>query len=115
MPVTRSQSKNLANQSSIPAQANTEHIEISTRSVEQEQAARGSFVEWLDLDYGTDSILKHIDWRSILRDVRKVDGCRQIISACPMENPQRLWIIIPYGLKTGLLELIETSFISQMQ
>lgn len=54
MPVTRSQSQNLTNQRSISAQGNTE---VSSRSVEQEQAARGAFIEWLILDYSSNSIL----------------------------------------------------------
>ena len=78
MPVTRSQSKNLADQGSIPAQGNPEYSAFSARSVEQEQVPRGAFVEWLDLDYAPNSTLKQIDWRSILRDVRSFDGCRQI-------------------------------------
>ncbi|KAJ6150247.1 hypothetical protein N7471_001446 [Penicillium samsonianum] len=94
MPVTRSQSKNLTNQSSSPAQGTTEDSEISTKSVEQEQAARGAFIEWHDLDYAAESILKQTDWKSILKDVHQIDGCRQITFAHPVENPQRLWIII---------------------
>jgi hypothetical protein len=94
MPVTRSQSKNLTNQRSIPARGNTEDSKISTRSVEQEQAARGAFIEWLNLDYSSNSILKQTNWKSILEDVHRIDGCRQIAFACPVENPQRLWIII---------------------
>jgi hypothetical protein len=34
------------------AQGNTE---VSSRSVEQEQAARGAFIEWLILDYSSNS------------------------------------------------------------
>lgn len=51
MPVTRSQSKSLAYQNLSSAPGNTEDSEISTKSVVQEQAARGAFIEWLDLDY----------------------------------------------------------------
>jgi hypothetical protein len=91
MPVTRSQSQNLTNQRSISAQGNTE---VSSRSVEQEQAARGAFIEWLILDYSSNSILKQTNWKSILEDIHRIDGCRQVAFACPVENPQRLWIII---------------------
>lgn len=128
MPVTRSQSQNLTNQRSIPAQDNTEDSEISTRSVEQEQAARGAFVEWLDLDYSSNSILKQTNWKSILKDVHRIGDCRQIAFACPVENPQRLWITIRKTrrrisskvrlikwLKTGAPELFGTSFVSQMR
>ncbi|KAJ5972848.1 uncharacterized protein N7479_002766 [Penicillium vulpinum] len=87
IPVTRSQFKNLANQSSNSAQGNTEATNVSTTSVEQEQVDRGAFVEWLDLDYAPNSIPKQIDWKSILKDVRKIHGCRQITFTCPMENP----------------------------
>ncbi|KAJ5550661.1 hypothetical protein N7461_005359 [Penicillium sp. DV-2018c] len=100
MPVTRSQSKNLSNQRSIPAQGSTEDSEISTRSVEQEQAARGAFIEWLNLDYSSNSILKQTNWKSILKDVHRIDGCRQIAFACPVETPQRLWIIIHWRSRT---------------
>ncbi|CAG8098180.1 unnamed protein product [Penicillium nalgiovense] len=100
MPVTRSQSKNLTNQRSIPAQGSTEDSEISTRSVEQEQAARGAFIEWLNLDYSSNSILKQTNWKSILKDVHRIDGCRQIAFACPVENPQRLWIMIHWRNRT---------------
>ena len=91
MPVTRSQSQNLTNQRSISAQGNTE---VSSRSVEQEQAARGAFIEWLILDYSSNSILKQTNWKSILKDIHRIDGCRQVAFACPVENPKRLWIII---------------------
>ncbi|CAP80881.1 hypothetical protein EN45_095990 [Penicillium chrysogenum] len=97
MPVTRSQSQNLTNQRSISAQGNTE---VSSRSVEQEQAARGAFIEWLILDYSSNSILKQTNWKSILEDIHRIDGCRQVAFACPVENPQRLWIIIHWRSRT---------------
>ncbi|CAG8288111.1 unnamed protein product [Penicillium nalgiovense] len=50
--------QDLANQSSSRAHGYTEDSEISTRSVEQEQAARGAFIEWLDLEYSANLILK---------------------------------------------------------
>ena len=94
MPVTRSQSKALINQSSSRAQGYIEDSEISTKSMEQEQPRRGACVDWLDLEYSANSILKQTNWKSILKDVRKINGCRQITFACPMENPQRLWVMI---------------------
>lgn len=50
--------QDLANQSSSRAHGYTEDSEISARSVEQEQAARGAFIEWLDLEYSANLILK---------------------------------------------------------
>lgn len=93
MPVTRSQSKSLAYQS-LSSQGNTENSEITTKSVEQEEAAKGAFIEWLGLDYSTNSTLKQINWKSILQDVCRINGCRQITFASPVENPLRLWIVI---------------------
>ncbi|CAG8053629.1 unnamed protein product [Penicillium nalgiovense] len=72
MPVTRCQSKNLANQSSSRAYGYTEDSEISTRRVEQEQAARGAFIEWLDLEFSANLILKQTNWKSILKDVQEL-------------------------------------------
>ncbi|KAJ5519218.1 hypothetical protein N7453_001640, partial [Penicillium expansum] len=82
--------------------------------VEKEQARRGACVEWIDLEYSTNLILKQVGWESILRKFCKIDGYLQITFASPVEKPQRLWIIIR-EIKTGLPELIETSFISQMR
>ncbi|KAJ5173793.1 uncharacterized protein N7500_001724 [Penicillium coprophilum] len=48
MPVTRSQSKNLAYQNPSSAQGNTKDGEISIKSLEQEQTVRGASIEWLD-------------------------------------------------------------------
>ena len=90
MPVTRSQSKAQVSQDPSSEQ---EDSEIS-KSVEREQATKWPFIEWLDLDYSDNSILKQTDWKLILKEVRKVDGCRQITWTIPMEDDQRLWIII---------------------
>jgi hypothetical protein len=90
MPVTRSQSKKLVSQDLNPAQGNSE----SSKSLQQEYSKKGQFVEWLDLDYSDNSAIKQTDWKLILKEVRKVDGCRQITWASPMEDDQRLWIII---------------------
>ncbi|KAJ5392688.1 hypothetical protein N7465_011662 [Penicillium sp. CMV-2018d] len=113
MPVPRSQSKSRAYQSLYSAQGETEDSEISTKSAEQEQAARGSFIERLDLDYSTNSILKQMNWKSILQDVCKIDGCRQITFACPVENPQRLWIIIHWHSRTIRNEFHQSDAMTQ--
>ncbi|CAI7641782.1 unnamed protein product [Penicillium bialowiezense] len=90
MPVTRSQSGTQVND---PSSAQ-ENSEITRKSLEQEQATKGSLIEWFDLDYSDNSILKQTDWKLILKEVRRVDGCRQITWTNPVENGQRLWIII---------------------
>ncbi|KAJ5201286.1 hypothetical protein N7449_006089 [Penicillium cf. viridicatum] len=113
MPVTRSQSKNSANQNSNLAQRNTEDSEILTKSVEQEQARRGACVEWLDFDYAINSTLTQIDWKSILRDVRRIAGCRQITFAYPIENSQRLWIIIHWRSRTHRDEFHQSDAMTQ--
>ncbi|KAJ5256070.1 hypothetical protein N7497_006479 [Penicillium chrysogenum] len=110
MPVTRSQSQNLTNQRSISAQGNTE---VSSRSVEQEQAARGAFIEWLILDYSSNSILKQTNWKSILKDIHRIDGCRQVAFACPVENPQRLWIIIHWRSRTPRNEFRQSDMMTE--
>lgn len=91
MPVTRSQSKILASQDPSPAQENR-----ISKCLEREQDMTRSFVEWLDLDYSHNSILKQndTDWKLILKKAREADGCRQITWTIPVENDQRLWIII---------------------
>lgn len=90
MPVTRSQSKNSVNQNLNTAQENSE----SSKSLQQEYSKEWQFVEWFDLDYSDNSAIKQTDWKLILKEVRKVDGCRQITWASPMEDDQRLCIFI---------------------
>ncbi|KAJ5146322.1 uncharacterized protein N7515_000886 [Penicillium bovifimosum] len=94
MPVTRSQSGTQVSQVNHDPSSAQEDSEITRKSLEQEQATKGSFIEWFDLDYSDNSILKQTDWKLILKEVRKVDGCRQITWTNPVENGQRLWIII---------------------
>ncbi|CAG8364901.1 unnamed protein product [Penicillium salamii] len=98
MPVTRSQSKILASQDPSPAQENR-----ISKCLEREQDMTRSFVEWLDLDYSHNSILKQndTDWKLILKKAREADGCRQITWTIPVENDQRLWIIILYSNAMG--------------
>src|SRR3954471_12868381 len=86
MPVTRSQSKALVSQDPSSAQEDSK----IPKSVEREQATEWPFIEWLDLDYSDNSILKQTDWKLILKEVRKFDGCRQIKWTIPVEDDQRL-------------------------
>ncbi|KAJ6092295.1 hypothetical protein N7467_004264 [Penicillium canescens] len=109
MPVTRSQSKALVSQNPSSAQ---EDSEIS-KSVEQEEATQRPFIEWLDLDYSDNSILKQTDWKLILKEVRKVDGCRQITWTIPMEDDQRLWIIIHWWRRARRDEFRQSDTMTQ--
>lgn len=64
-----------------------------SKSVQQEHSTKRPFVEWLDLDYSNNSVLKPTDWKLILKEGQKVDGCRQITWKSPEEDEddQRLW------------------------
>ncbi|CAG7943847.1 unnamed protein product [Penicillium salamii] len=110
MPVTRSQSKILASQDPSPAQENG-----ISRCLEREQDMTRSFVEWLDLDYSHNSILKQTDtdWKLILKKVREADGCRQITWTIPMENDQRLWLIIHWRRRSQREEFRQSDAMTQ--
>ncbi|CAG8429173.1 unnamed protein product [Penicillium salamii] len=110
MPVTRSQSKILASQDLSSAQENR-----ISRCLEREQATTRPFVEWLDLDYSHNSILKQTDtdWKLILKKVREVDGCRQITWTIPVENDQRLWIIIHWWRRAQRDEFRQSDAMTQ--
>ncbi|CAG7990495.1 unnamed protein product [Penicillium salamii] len=109
MPVTRSQSKNSVSQDLNPAQENSE----SSKSLQQEYSKEWQFVEWFDLDYSDNSAIKQTDWKLILKEVRKVDGCRQITWASPMEDDQRLCIFIHRWGRTHQDEFRQSDAITQ--
>ncbi|KAJ5457753.1 hypothetical protein N7475_009141 [Penicillium sp. IBT 31633x] len=52
------------------------------------QPQHSDFVECLELDYSDIPILKQTDWKLILKEVLKVDGCSQITWSIPMEDNQ---------------------------
>lgn len=93
MPTTRSQSKKLnPSQSSSSLLAATPRPDLAPQFVEI--STPGALLEWLDLDFSETSSLKHTEWKAYLKEIQYLGNCRDITFACPMEEPQRLWIII---------------------
>lgn len=58
------------------------------------QCPSGLLVRGANLDYSDDSIIEQIDWKPILTEVRKFDGCHEITWAIPMEDNQKPWTTI---------------------
>lgn len=82
MPTTRSQSKKF------------EADQIQALGQSRMQDTHKPMIEWLVFDYSETATAKKVNWKDLLNEIQAVQGCRYINFACPMETPQKLWIII---------------------